>query len=974
MNTNDHGFRLLEERDLPETGGLGRLYEHEATGARLLHLVSNDDNKVFGIGFRTPSANSTGVAHILEHSVLNGSRKYRTKEPFMDLAKSSLNTFLNAMTFSDKTIYPVASRNAKDFANLMDVYLDAVFYPDIYQTKEIFLQEGWHHHLEHPDDPVTYRGVVYNEMRGALSGAEEQVMDEVLKGLYPDTVYGFESGGNPYDIPDLTYEAFLDFHRFHYHPSNSYIFLYGDMDIEVCLKHIHDHYLSDFEKIETRSDIAMQAPFEEAKTIETRYSVSSQDEAEGKDYFAYGVVMGTRQRAQDAYTAEILTDVLIDAQSAPLRQALLEAGIGADITGLSGDGIQIPFGVMAKECSPEDWQPFVTTIEDTLRRLVAEGIPKDQLRASLNKMEYELREASGYATKGIIYYIQAMESWLYDGSPFAALQYEEMLTFLRDAIDTDYFEQYTQSRILDNPHKIVLRAQAEAGLNDQKDAAVTEALAAFKEGLSDEARQEIIAATQRLIARQNSLDTPEARATIPKLTREDVDTAQPDTPQTVHDIAGVTVLHHPLFTAGIDYIDLTFDCDHLEPDVYSDFSLLTSLIGAMDTASHSYSSLDTIEYLHTGGVSIVPHLLRRFNDPDTHMLKLWVASKVIGQKNATVFFDYVLELLQETDLTDRKRLREVVQMLRSRIEMGMYQQGHHVVSSRVCSYFSPYHKKEERLGGLDFFFYLQDLDRNFDDRADALVTRLEELRQRLLTRHGMVVGISGSEASFAALKPALESFLDKIPEVDYEPTTHKPDLTPQNEGVQSAASVQYVAKGADFRIQGVAYNGEMEVLSNMLTHEYLYNNIRAKGGAYGQGLRLTRPGVLYVYSYRDPNLEQTLETYNGMADYLESVALDDATLLPYIIGVMNRFNPARTARAQGREAMRMYLIGKDKRDSEKAQQEALNTTPARLKAYAPMLRNSMAQEYMCVLGNSARLQQSEALFDKLIRLDNSGNE
>lgn len=962
---NLQGFRLLEKREVPETASTGYLYEHVQSGAKLLHLANDDDNKVFGIGFRTPSANSTGVAHILEHSVLNGSAKYRTKEPFMDMAKSSLSTFLNAMTFSDKTIYPVASRNDKDFYNLMDVYLDAVFHPSIYDTKEIFLQEGWHYHLEDEKDELNYRGVVYNEMRGALSGSEEQVMDFVLENLYPDTIYGYESGGDPYVIPELTYEGFLDFHRHNYHPDNSYIFLYGDMDVAASLAHI-DSYLKDYTLSGKGIGIDQQAAFPEPRKVTGHYSVAPGEDSKDKDYFAYTVVAGLRKNMRDLYTLDLLSDVLIDSQAGPLRLALLEAGIGADMGGIGGDGLQIPFGVLAKECKAEDFDRFVTIVEDTLKKLVKEGLAKDQLRASLNKIEYSAREAGGYPTKGIIYYIEALESWLYDESPFDALNYEPHFAFLREAIDGDYFETFIQERILDNPHKILAQVQAKAGLNAQKDTEVHAKLQTYKASLSPDELKEMVAETHQLIARQNREDSPEEKATIPQLNRDDVNVNLGQVKESLYDEAGVPIHHYELFTAGISYIDMYLDADHIRPDELQDFSLLTSLIGAMDTDTHSYGELDTLEYLHTGGISIAPSLLQDFKNPDQHSLKLRVTSKVMGENHGKVFLDYVKEVISRTDLSNHKRLHEVVQMLRSRYEMAIFQQGHRVMSQRVNACYSAYHKKLEALSGLDFFFYLQDLDRNFEARVGGLVARLEKLQAQLLHKTGLVIGVTGGPEEFAALEGCLKDFINELPQGDYPKADGQILLEDKKEGIRSSAGVQYVAKGAHFV---TPYSGDMEVLSNLVTNEYLYNNIRAKGGAYGQGLRLTRQGNLYCYSYRDPNLEDTIATFDGMGDYLDNLEISDEQLLPYIIGVMTRFDPAQTAQAKGSEQLRWHLIGKTMNDVAQAQAQALAASPEKIKAYAPLLRTAMEANHLCALGNSERLAQSADLFDKVFSLD-----
>ena len=964
------GFRLVEQRDVAETDSIGRLFVHEKTGARLLQLANNDTNKVFGIGFRTPSMNSTGVAHITEHTVLNGSKKYRTKEPFMDLARSSLSTFLNAMTFSDKTIFPVASQNDKDFDNLMDVYLDAVFNPAIYYRKEIFLQEGWHYHIEDPKDPLTYRGVVYNEMRGALSGADAQVGDAILAQLYPDTIYGRESGGDPYEITDLTYEAFLDFHRKLYHPSNSYIFIYGDGDIEHFLSHINDEYLANYDAADIDSHIAVQEAFAAPKEMETHYSVAPDAPTDHKDMLSYTVSMGTRCKPEDMFIQEVLAEVLVNSQSGIIKNALLAAGIGEDVTSFSNDGIQIPFGIVAKGADAAQKAEFVRIVEETLQGLVRDGINKDQLLAAVHKMEYSLREADGYTTRGIIYYINAFETWLYDGDPFDSLCYNETLEKLRQNIDSDFYESYIQSHILDNPHKVIMVSRPEPGMNDAKDAAVTERLAAYKASLSDDEIKALVDETHMLLDRQNNDDTPEEKATIPRLAREDVKGSFPEIPCNEEEIEGVKVLHHPLFTAGINYFNMLLNLDHIDVEELPYVGLLTSLIGSVDTENYSYSALSTAEYLTSGGVSITSRVFQNAHQPEEFTHRLLVNSKTLSAEDTEGFLKLAEEQLFHSDFSDKKRFREVLQMLKMQLQEGIFQQGHTVVAGRVTAYHSAYSRFNEYLNGLDFLFFLQDLDNHFEERFDDTLARIQDLYKRLVTRKDMLVSVTTSDENYAIIRPILTDWLKRLPDVDYPHAKWEVPVEVLNEGIQSSAGVQYVAKGADIGAMGCQYNGVLEVLSNVLSNEYLYNNVRAKGGAYGQGIRFSRNGGVSCYSYRDPNLENTIAIYDEMADWLENIDMDNDALTNYIIGVMNRFNPVMTARAQGVWSLYSRVNGLKREDIIKGQQEALAATVDDLKRYAPYLRKAMAENHLCVLGGSERVKQAAGLFKNVIKLEN----
>lgn len=962
-----YGFQLIEDCPLPELAGRGLLLKHQS-GAQLLAILNDDDNQTFGIGFRTPSDNSTGVAHILEHSVLNGSRKYRTKEPFMDLVKSSLATFLNAMTFSDKTIYPVSSRNDKDFTHLMDVYLDAVFNPAIYDTKEIFLQEGWHYHLENPEDPLTYRGVVYNEMRGALSGADAQVQNAILEALYPDTVYGKESGGDPYEIPNLTYDQFLDFHRHYYHPSNAYIFLYGQVDLGRRLAHIHEDYLSHYSPLAVDSRLHLQAPFQAPKEAEVTYAAAPEDDKAGKDQLAYALIFGTRTSLRDMFLADLLTDALIDSQAGPIRQALQEAGIGADVQSFSSDGIQIPFGIIAKDTDAARKEDFVRVIEDTFRRLADGGLNQDLLLASLNKIEFAYRECQGFGTRGVVYYINAFESWLYDGSPFDALHYEAPLRDLRADIEAGHLGEEIRRRILDNPHKVILTARPEAGKIDRRDAAVADRLAAYKASLSPAEIQGLVDETHRLIARQNRADTPEEKATLPVLSLDDIDASIPRVPTEIIPLEEGTLLTNDVFASGILYLNIYFSAAHIGAEDLCDYALLTALIGSMDTSRYSYRDLSTQEYLISGGLSISPAIYSDFKDDSRCYPKLVVSTRLLGTDRLDAVLDLIYEELYNTKLTDKARLHEVIKMLRLRTEAGLLRVGHQVAAARAMSYISAQSAYAERIAGLDLLFALQDLDDHFDEQSDALIDRLTALYARLVDKHQVVLGLTGSAEDIAAARGPVQDFIRRLPANDAPRADFLPAPVVKNEGLKSAAGVQYVAQAAPVQAPG-GYTGSWEVLANLISNEYLYNEIRAKGGAYGQGIRFSRKGYMSLYSYRDPNLEKTVDVYTGLPAWLAQLDMDAEGLAPFIIGTLDKFNPQRTPAGKGLLALRLFISGQTYEDIEASQQEALATDPAGLKALSPALADALDQAVICVIGGGTAIDRAKDHFDQIRNLE-----
>lgn len=593
-----YGFKLEEEYEIKEIQSTARLFIHEKSGAKLLQLENNDDNKVFSIGFRTPPWNSTGVPHIIEHSVLSGSRKYRTKEPFMDMLKGSLQTFINAMTFSDKTLYPVASRNDKDFFNLMDVYLDAVFYPRIYEEPKIFMQEGWHYEIFNKEDPIVYKGVVYNEMKGAYSSPETILDDEISKSLYPDTCYKYSSGGNPDVIPELTYEEFLDFHKRFYHPSNSYIYVYGNGNIEKYLEHIDKDYLSNFDKKDIDSHIDMQKPFQKRKEVLAYYPILKDEDDENRSYLSLNFVLGENTNPETYLMTDILRLMLIELEGAPIKKALLQEEIGEDVFSINVGGIQPGFGIVAKNTSSDKKETFENIVFDALKKLVEKGIDKKLIEASINIMEYNLREAGNFPTKGLLYNIQSMDSWLYDGSPTAHLQYEDTINKLRKNMGTGYFEKFIEERLIKNPHSSMVIVEPKKGLKEEKDKALKEKLAKFKESLTDEEIEYLIKQNEELKKMQLSDDTPEAKATIPKLSISDVDKKAEIIPQEIIKFEESTLLFHDIFTSKIAYVDFYFDTSVIDEDLIPYISLLAGILGKIDTQVRDYSELANDIYIY----------------------------------------------------------------------------------------------------------------------------------------------------------------------------------------------------------------------------------------------------------------------------------------------------------------------------------------------------------------------------------------
>lgn len=966
INKIYHGFRLLEESTVEELGSVARVFHHEKSGARLMQIANHDDNKVFSIGFRTPATDSTGVPHILEHCVLSGSRKYTTKEPFMDMVKGSLQTFINAMTFSDKTLYPVASKNEKDFFNLMDVYLDAVLYPKIYELPEIFMQEGWHHEIFNKEDKITYKGVVYNEMKGAYSSPETILMENIARSLYPDTSYQYSSGGNPDEIPELTYEDFLNFHKTLYHPSNSYIYLYGDGYIDKQLSHINDNYLSNFDRIEVDSHIAMQLPFTTRNEIIDYYSISMDDNDENKTYLSLNFVLADNTDLESYLMNNIIGQILIDSEAAPLKKALILAEIGEDIFSTNVGGLQPGFGIVAKNTTIDKKDLFKETIYDTLNKIVEDGLDKSLIEAAINIVEYDLREASKFPTKGLIYNMLALDSWLYDGNPISHLKYGDVINGLREKINTSYFEDFIKKYIINNPHSSLVIIQPKKGLGEEKEKILERKLDEYKKSLTEEELDLLILENNKLKEMQLGDDTEEAKATIPKLSISDVNPRVEEIPQEILKDKDTTILFHNIFTSKIAYLDLYFDISMLKEEHIPYANLLAGLLGKMDTETRSYSDLSNSIYVASGGIDFQAG---NFINPDESFNpKIVVKGKAIGD-GIVELIKLISEIIRSTKLEDYSRIKEIILQIKSRMEMNIVNRGNDVASARVSSYFSAPWNYTEKLIGLDFYWFICDMIENFDEKKEVLISNLKEVYKTIFNRNNLILSFTGDEEDLNIVKNNLGTIVEglnssKIIGQEYSFKEEK-----LNEGILSTSNVQYVSKGYNFNKLGYEYTGNMRVLMTILNGDYLHNRIRAQGGAYGAGISLEKSGRLVTYSYRDPNLKNTVAVYDQMSDFISKLNFTESELTQFIIGTMARLDPATTPHMKGQIATARYITNESLADVQKTRDQVLSTSLDNIKSMAPLLADTMKEEYLCVLGNEAKIKEEGHLFKRIVKLN-----
>lgn len=963
-------YRLVEKKRIEDLNSMSYLLEHRKSGARLALLSNDDENKVFYIGFRTPPEDSTGVAHILEHSVLEGSRDFPVKDPFIELAKGSLNTFLNAMTYPDKTVYPIASCNDKDFQNLMHVYLDAVFYPNIYNEPKIFEQEGWHYEMESPEDDLHINGVVYNEMKGAFSSPDDVLEREITNTLFPDTTYSNESGGDPEAIPDLTYEQFLDFHRKYYHPSNSYIYLYGNMDMVEKLEYLDSAYLSHFDRITVDSEIGVQVPFKACVEAGRYYPITDSEPEEDNTYLTYNMVVGD-SLDRDRYIAfQILDYALCSAPGAPLKQALLDKGIGKDIYSYYESGIrQSYFTIVAKNANLDQKTEFVTCIEETLTELSRQGIDKKALRAGLNFYEFRYREADfGSYPAGLMYGLQVMDSWLYDESkPFIHIEAGETYKALREKAETSYFEELIRECMLENTHKGILTLAPKKGLAEERDRLLKERLAALKKELSKEQIEAVVAQTHALLEYQETPDTKEALATIPLLKREDIRKDAEPLVNEIRSAGATTVMYHDIFTNHISYFRFLFDVKQVPEELFPYIGILKSVLGYVDTENFTYGELFHEMNMETGGITAVTNFFTNARNLSECLVTFEMKAKTL-EDNLPRAVELVQEIMLKSRFDDGKRLYEILAELKSRLQSNLISSGHSVAASRAMSYFSRPAAIQEQINGMPFYRLIDHLEKNFESCREDLQHKLQSLVSYIFRPENLLLDYVGTEdhyGEFISLAQHVKNALYTEP-VEKKAFTIEP--VKLNEGFLSASQVQYVCRAGNFVSKGLPYTGALKVLKVMMSYEYLWQEIRVKGGAYGCMCAFGKSGDSYFVSYRDPNLKSTVEAYEKAAGFVEAFDGDERTMTQYIIGAISELDTPLNPAARGLRAMSSYLTNQTYEDYQRERDELLGTDAETIRSLAAVIRAFMEDDCLCVVGNDTRLKEDKELFDVLENL------
>ena len=957
-------YDIIKEENLKDIRSKGWLLRHKKTGARVMLIENDDENKVFNIAFRTPPKNSTGVAHILEHSVLCGSKEFPLKDPFVELVKGSLNTFLNAMTYPDKTCYPVASCNDQDFQNLMHVYLDAVFYPNIYQKEEIFRQEGWSYQLEKPEGPLKYNGVVYNEMKGAFSSPDEVLEREIMNSLFPDTPYGCESGGDPDHIPELSYEEFLEFHKTYYHPSNSYIYLYGNMDMAEKLEFLDEHYLSAFEKLEIDSSIPMQPAFEKRRDLTMEYPISESENSEGNSYLAYSTVVGEAADTLTAVAFEVLDYALLSAPGAPLKQALLDAGIGMDVYGSYDDGIRQPyFDVIAKGTDPDKKDRFLEIIQSTLTNIVKNGVNKKTLQAGINYMEFRYREADFSSwPKGLMYGLDIFGSWLYsDEKAFSHVQILPVFEKLKSLLNQGYFEELIQKYLLDNPHGSVITLVPSKGLAARREQALAEKLQKQLEGMTEEERNGLVEKTKSLVAYQESEEEPGSEKCIPMLKREDIKKEAAGFTNQELDVDGSLFLYHEVPTNGIAYLDLMFDLKKLSPEKVPYVGLLKSVLGYVDTEHYSYGELSDEINAQTGGIASGVEIFDRVDSIDEYKAAFSVTGKAM-YSNIDVLFRMIREILNTSKLSDTKRLYEIIARVKSRAQANLVSAGHCTAVLRGASYSSPMAAFQDAMSGVAYYQFIENLEKEFDSRKEELVHILKELMVEILRPEYLCVSYTGERETLDEVMGQVKALKMTLHTEPVKTSSEPMHCVKKNEGFTTSGQVQYVARTGNFRKKGYEYTGALDILKVALSYDYLWMNLRVKGGAYGCMSGFKRSGESYFVSYRDPHLKRTLEIYEGIPEYVRTFQADEREMTKYIIGTISGKDIPRTPKMQGSISKTAYFCGVSEEMVQKERDQILNAQAEDIHALAPIIEAILSDDALCVVGSETAIEKEQEIF------------
>lgn len=987
--TTCHGFTVERRETVPELDADAYVLRHTASGARLLHLACDDENKAFAIGFKTPPADSTGVFHILEHSVLCGSAKFPVKEPFVDLIKSSMQTFLNAMTYPDKTIYPVATTNEQDLYNLMDVYLDAVFNPAIYTKPTIFEQEGWHYELDLPEGvegeggdssaslregTLHYNGVVFNEMKGALSDPMSVLDDAVNAALYPDTAYAHESGGDPRAIPALTYEQFLDTHARHYNPSNSYITLYGDLDVDRALAFLDERYLSQSSAASRRMDAAVAAGEDPSALAHNPLDVQAPATCEYKRVemattpenalVGLGLVLGSALDRKRTIAADILFETLLGSNEAPVKKAILAAGLGGNVVSYTAAESLQPYElIMLQNAQPGVARELRRVFQNACRDLCEHGVPRERLEAIISSNEYDLRQRDYGIADGVAIACDALSTWLYDDDAATlALKYGPVYEELRSELDGSYFEDLLRELVLENDHMALVELVPVDAAEGSEGAEAAE-LAAKRDAMTDAELADVVERTAALRAAQEAEDTPEAKATLPRLRVSDIGEARPEPPLVVDTTTPIPCLRHDIPTNRLAYAMQYFDLGCVAFEDLPYVTLLCRLLKQLPTSEHSAEELDNLLAGKLGFLSFTTEVMTQ---PEVDGVRpyLLVSAGALSEK-IDALASLPREVWSSTLLADADadRVRDVLTQIRIGLEQGFINNGHSAALGRAMSYSSPSAVVREQLSGVDFYLFLRDLLEHFDERVDGLRTKLAELAERIFVADGCMASFTGSDEDFNAYWDAAGDLGLGAGDGAGRDALAVPAPRDRHEAFVIPSDICFAARACDPRRLGLDVTGAWAVAANALSYDYLWNEIRVKGGAYGCGFRAAGERQVAFYTYRDPAIDPSIERVERAGAWLGSFEPDEAAFEGFIVSCVSGMDAPVKPYALTKRRNTTYLAGLDPHAREERRAQMLAATPGELRSLGADVTRIAAESPTCVFGGRDVIAKSNAGFN-----------
>jgi len=959
-----NGYTLREQRYIKEANAQGYIYTHDKTGAKVIHLANDDSNKCFMISFPTKPENSTGVAHIIEHSVLAGSEKYPLKDPFFELIKGSMNTFLNAMTAPDFTMYPFASTNEKDFMNILDVYLDAVFHPTLYKKVNTFRQEGWHYEINENDELII-NGIVYNEMRGAMSSPDRVLYQQLLTALY-DNCYQYNAGGDPAVIPELTHEAFCAFHSKHYHPTNATIFLYGDVDAENILTTIDKNYLSKFDRIDPITPVEPTKPFASPVALTDYYPVATEAETDHACMLGEGFVCCGTEDVITSTALSLLATALFATEASPVRRAILQSGLCGDIEAEYESAMcQGMLALSIKGADESNLEAIENLIDSTLADVYETGIDKDILRGCLNRLEFNLREEHDGIPRGLLLGMQIATDAMYNEDYFASTCYDTILSTLREKIDGWYFEELIDRYIIGNPHRAVIRLLPKVGLAQERDKALAERLAAYKATLTDEQIEQIKNDAEELKRLQMTPDSPEVLELIPTLERDDVKDGPVRIDASEISFGDIPGLYCDVASNGICYLNLIFDANCLTEEDLHYAGLLTDIIGKVSTTENDFGTLTKNIMLHTGGVSFSCSASGRFGDPTVCNRLAKFSAKVLTSELEPAIKLFA-EILSSSKYDNKNRVGELIGTLVAQNQAMLMYRGNAIAIERLASYFSKQSWINQNISGLEYIKWLSTAYAQYDEISDKILAGVQRVAEKLFCSANLTVAVTGGETELEKVREYIPILTNALPagekicaEIDFNENA-------LNEGISTASDSQYVAQGYNFGKLGYEFSGKMAVLRTMLSTGYLLQRVRIVGGAYGCHFLLQPNGTCVFCSYRDPNLAATYNVYKEAYDYLSTFEASDREMLKYIIGTLSSMDDPEAPGGTAERAVSDYFTGINSAMRAKWREEALTTTVDDIHAMADIIKAVVEKNYLCVFGGAEKIQTEGSMLSATI--------